>query len=131
MKTSLAKVNPPVARLFLLALFALAVGGVALGLSTFLIFAALIIPTWVLLGAWIVAPIEQNPDSWLAAWIKGLVIFVFVVVLGVFVPSYLIKLHSVAKLDVKLQDLVGTGSFAVVLVASLWALYRSREAGRI
>jgi len=131
MKTTLAKVKAPVARLFLLLLLALAVGGVALGLSVFVIFAALAIPTWVLLGAWIIAPIDQEPDSWLAAWIKGLIIFVVVVVFSVFVPSYLIKLHSVARLDVKLQDLVGTGSFGVVLVVSLWALYRSREAGRI
>ena len=131
MKTRLAKVNPGLARLFLLILVAAGIGGALIGMTVFSIVAILAIPSWILLGSWLTAPIDHESDSWLDAWIKAITIFVLVVVLGVFVPSYLIKLHSVATLDVKLQDIVGTGSFAIALAASLFVLYKSNQAGRI
>jgi len=131
MKTRLAKVGAPLARLFLVALLAAGIALAAIGLTVFAIVGILAIPSWVLLGSWLTAPVDHLEGPWIAAWIKGSAIFVLVVVLGVFLPSYLIKLHSVATLDTKLQDLVGTGSFAVALIVSLFVLYRSREAGRI
>jgi len=131
MKTRLAKVKPALARLFLLVLVAAGIGGALIGLSVFSIVGILAIPSWVLLGSWLTAPVDHNSDSWLDAWIKAITIFVLVVVVGVFVPSYLIKLHSVATLDVKLQDIVGTGSFAIALSGSLFVLYKSHQAGRI
>jgi len=131
MKTRLAKVNAGLARVFLLVLVAAGIGGALIGLSVFSIVGILAIPSWVLLGSWLTAPVDHNSDSWLDAWIKSITIFVLVVVIGVFVPSYLIKLHSVAKLDVKLQDIVGTGSFAIALSGSLFVIYKSHRAGRI
>ncbi len=131
MKTRLTKVKAPVARLFLFALVALAFGGAVIGLSVFAIVGILAIPSWVLLGSWLTAPIDHESDSWLDAWIKAIVIFVLVTVSTVFVPSYLIRLNRVARLDILLQDLVAVGSFTIALVASLWLLYQAREAGRI
>lgn len=131
MKTRLTKVKAPVARLFLFALVALAFGGAVIGLSVFSIVGILAIPSWVLLGSWLTAPIDHESDSWLDAWIKAIVIFVLVTVSTVFVPSYLIRLNRVARLDILLQDLVAVGSFTIALVASLWLLYQAREAGRI
>ncbi len=131
MQTTLAKQPTAVSLVLFLGLLALGVAGAAIGLSVFSIVAILIIPAWVLLGSRIAAEVDHKSGSWLDAWIKTVVIFVGSVVLAVFVPSYILELHSVATLSARLQDIVGTGAFSLALVFSLWAIYRAHVAKKI
>ncbi len=73
---------------------------------------------------------DRTRTSWIDAWLKASVTFVFVVFFTVFVPSYVMQTETVAGFDRNAQDLIGLSLFGVAFLATLWGLryaYRTKR----
>ena len=79
----------------------------------------------------IVSRIDRLTVPWHVAWLKTLVIVVGIAVLMVFLPAWVMNLDAVAEFDRVVQDLIGTGVFAVGFVFSLWLLWWAHGESRI
>lgn len=73
---------------------------------------------------------ERTETSWLDAWLKAGVIFVFVTFFGVYLPSWVMSTGTVADLDRTVQDLAGSavwGAAFVVIIGGLAYLHRQKR----
>jgi hypothetical protein len=86
---------------------------------TFVIVLAVLVAA-VLLRRQLFGPINRLTLPWRYAWLKAIIIAVVIAVLVVLIPAKVLELDSVAELDSKAQDLIGSGlsfgGLAVVLV---------------
>jgi hypothetical protein len=66
--------------------------------------------------------------SWVRAYLIGLVIALYFIVMTVWLPSYVLKLGPVAGADPIVRDLIGSGVWFVFFALGLWALWRAQRA---
>ncbi len=101
-------------------------------MTPYLIFlvAALVVLT---LAFWkpLTGRIDRLNLRWPVAWLKAVVIFLAIALLVFVVPAKVMELQAVADMDRKAQDLVGSGTWAVGIVITMWALRRAQKADRI
>ena len=73
---------------------------------------------------------ERTQTSWVDAWLKAIVIVVFVVFSSVYLPSYVMTTSAVADLNRNAQDLIGAGVWGVsfvVILGGLWYAHREKR----
>jgi hypothetical protein len=74
---------------------------------------------------------DRRSTAWIDAWLKALVIFAYVLLLTVFLPSFVLKHEQVTTRDPLAQDLIGTGVWGIGFVAVLGTLFWAQRRGRI
>ena len=74
---------------------------------------------------------DRLSTSWLDAWLKGVVIVVFVVFLAVYLPSWVMTTSTVTDLDRNAQDLIGTAVWGAGFLGCLIALWYGHRRGRV
>ena len=74
---------------------------------------------------------DRRTTAWIDAWLKALVIFAYVLLLTVFVPSYVLQHEEVAARDPLAQDLIGTAVWGIGFVAVLGTLFWAHRRGRV
>lgn len=74
---------------------------------------------------------DPSETSWIDGGLKAAVIFIGVVVLTVFLPSYVLKLEQVAELDRGARDAIGTVVWGMAFVGSLWLLWYAQRHDRV
>lgn len=72
-----------------------------------------------------------HEGSWPTAIAKGVGIVAYFVVATVWFPSWLLRLSGVASAAAPVQNLIGSGSWLVLLVAGMWGLRRLQAMGVI
>ncbi len=71
---------------------------------------------------------ERTETSWTDAWLKALVIVVFVVFFTIYLPSWVIGTSTVADMDRNAQDIIASAIWGAGMVATLGGLwYAHRE----
>ncbi len=74
---------------------------------------------------------ERTETSWLDAWLKALVLVVFVVFVAVYLPSYVMQTSTVADLDRTAQELIGTAVWGTGFLSILWGLWWAHREKRV
>ncbi len=74
---------------------------------------------------------ERTETSWLDAWLKAVVIVVFVVFTSVYLPSYVIGSSVVSDLNRNAQDLIAAGIWGAAFAATLWGLWFAHREKRV
>lgn len=74
---------------------------------------------------------DRRHTAWIDAWLKALVIFAYVLLLTVFLPSYVLQHEQVTARDPLAQDLIGTAVWGVGFVAVLATLFWAQRRGRV
>ena len=73
---------------------------------------------------------ERTDTSWTDAWLKAIVIVVFVVFFTIYLPSYVIGTSTVADMNRNAQDLIASaiwGAGMVALLGGLWYAHREKR----
>ncbi len=74
---------------------------------------------------------ERTETSWLDAWLKAIVIVVFVVFTTVYLPSYVIGMSAVSDLNRNAQDLISAGIWGAAFTATLGGLWYAHREKRV
>ena len=74
---------------------------------------------------------ERTETSWLDAWLKAIVIVVFVVFSSVYLPSYVMTTSTVTDFNRDVQDLIGAAVWGAAFAATLGALWYAHREKRV
>ncbi len=69
--------------------------------------------------------------SWMNAYVRGLLIFVYFVIATVIIPNFVVRLDSVARSSSIVQDLAVLTTWGAGFVAGLYLLRRFQRKGVI
>jgi hypothetical protein len=82
-------------------------------------------------GARVIRVIDRRTVSWFDAWLKTTVIVAYFTVFTVVLPSFVLQTSAVSSLSRTMQELVGSGVWAVGLGFGLWGLWYAQRTDRI
>jgi len=74
---------------------------------------------------------ERTETSWTDAWLKAIVIVVFVVFFTIYLPSWVIGTSTVADMDRNAQDIIASAVWGAGMVATLGGLWYAHKEKRV